>query len=98
VDGVCVKHGLDPVKSGWLAPRPGRAVEPFTPTPELIHGVVVGSPLLAAVLRKTGVFSGKAVKRDGPAATVDEIRRRHRTQQELRRPHTGSPGGRPSAV
>ena len=41
VDGVCTKHGLDPVKSGWSAPRPGRMVEPFTPTPELVHGVVV---------------------------------------------------------
>jgi hypothetical protein len=98
VDGLCAKYGLDPVKSGWSAPRPGRAVEPFTPTPELVHGVVVASPLLAAVLRKAGVFSGKAVKRDVPAATVDEIRRRHRTQQELRRPQTWSPGGRPSTV
>ena len=41
------------------------------------------SPLLAAVLRKAGVFTGKSVKRDVPTATVDEIRLRHRTQQEL---------------
>jgi hypothetical protein len=98
VDGVCVKHGLDPVKSGWSAPRPGRAVEPFTPTPELVHGVVVASPLLAAVLRRAGVFSGKALTRDVPAATVDEIRRRHWAQQELRRPHKAGSGGRPSTV
>jgi len=33
----------------------------FSPTPELVHGVAVTSPALAAVLRKAGWFSGKAV-------------------------------------
>jgi len=85
VDTVCVKHGLDPVKSGWSAPKPGRTVEKFEPTPELVHGVVVASPLLAAVFRKAGVFSGKEMKRSIPASTVDEIRWRHWTQQNKRR-------------
>ena len=98
VDSVCAKHGLDPVKSGWSAPKPGRTIERFTPTPELVYGVVVASPLLASVLRKAGVFSGKDVKRDIPASTVDEIRLRHRTQQEQRESDVRSPSGRSSTV
>jgi hypothetical protein len=98
VEGVCVRHGLDPVKSGWSAPKPGRTIERFTPTPELVHGVVVASPLLAAVLRKAGVFSGKSVTRDIPAATVDEIRYRHRAQQEQRRKAIQRATDKPSAV
>lgn len=85
VENVCWRYGLDPVKSGWSAPRPGRHIERFTPTPELVHGVVVGSPLLAAVFRQAGVFSGKAAQGTVPQATVDEIRSRHRLQQEQRR-------------
>ncbi len=91
VESVCAQHGLDPVKSGWSAPKPGRTVERFAPTPELVHGVAVASPLLAVVFRKAGIFSGKQAKRDIPTATVDEIRRRHRVQQEQR-------GTNPSAV
>jgi hypothetical protein len=34
---------------------------PFTVTPELVHGVAVSSPNLANLLRKVGVFSGKAL-------------------------------------
>jgi hypothetical protein len=82
VESLCAQHGLDPVQSGWSAPRPGGASERFTPTPELVHGVAVASPLLAVVLRKAGVFSGKAIKRDIPASTVDEIRLRHLLRQE----------------
>lgn len=85
VESVCAKHGVDPVKSGWTAPKPGRTVEKFTPTPELVHGVVVASPLLAAVFRKAGVFSGKEAKQAWPATTVHEIRCRHWRQQEQRR-------------
>jgi hypothetical protein len=93
---VCAKHGLDPGKSGWSAPKPGRTIEPFSPTPELVHGVVVASPLLASVFRKAGVFSGK--KRDIPASTVDEIRQRHRTQQEQRKQEIERRTEKPSAV
>jgi len=85
VESVCRRHGLDPVKSGWSAQRPGRHVEKFTPTPELVHGVEVGSPLLASIFRKAGVFSGKAATPAVPAATVDEFRSRHHDEQEQRR-------------
>ena len=98
VECVCAKYGLDPEKSGWSAPKPGRTIEPFTPTPELVHGVVVASPLLASVLRKAGVFSGKKIKRDVPASTVDEIRRRHRNQQEQRKEEIERQTDKPSAV
>lgn len=85
VENVCARFGVDPVKSGWTAPKPGRTIEKFTPTPELVHGVVVASPLLAAVFRKAGVFSGKEAKQQWPATTVHEIRCRHWMQQEQRR-------------
>jgi hypothetical protein len=62
VEDVCYRHGVDPVKSGWSAPRPGRKIHAFRPTPELVHGVTVGHPGLALALRKMGVFSGKEVK------------------------------------
>jgi hypothetical protein len=61
VEEVCYRHGIDPVRSGWSAPRPGRKVHAFRPTPELVHGVTVGHPGLAKVLRKLGFFSGKVV-------------------------------------
>ena len=56
---MCSKHGVDPVKNGWASPRPGRTVHAYRPTPELVHGVTVGDPGLALVLRKLGYFSGK---------------------------------------
>jgi hypothetical protein len=37
-------------------------VQPFRPTPELVHGVSVGHPELARVLKKLGFFSGKGLK------------------------------------
>lgn len=61
VEDACRRHGVDPVKSGWSAPRPGRAVHEFRPTPELVHGVTVGHPGLALLLRKMGCFSGKVL-------------------------------------
>jgi hypothetical protein len=85
VESICAKHGVDPVESGWSAPRPGRHIERYTPTPELVHGVVVSSPLLAAVFRRSGVFSGKTAKNTIPLAMVDEIRQRHIRHQEQRR-------------
>ncbi|WP_420127712.1 hypothetical protein [Longimicrobium sp.] len=56
---ACRRHGLDPARSGWVAPRPHGAVAPFRPTPELVHGVTVANPFLADMLRKLGYFSGK---------------------------------------
>ncbi|SHE69193.1 hypothetical protein [Chryseobacterium sp. OV279] len=55
---ACRKAGLDPEKSGWIAPRTHQ-VSQFTPTPELVHGVTVSNPFLASVLRKNKYFSGK---------------------------------------
>jgi hypothetical protein len=59
VEETCRKHGVDPIKKGWIAPPPGRRVEKFQPTPELVHGVAVAGPELASVLRKAGWFSGR---------------------------------------
>lgn len=98
VESVCTKHGLDPVKSGWTAPRPGGHIERFSPTPELVHGVAVSSPELAAVFRKAGVFSGKSAKGTVPLATVAEIRSRHIIQQERRRQEDIQSEGNPKAV
>ncbi|MBD2767840.1 hypothetical protein IC235_08030 [Hymenobacter sp. BT664] len=60
VASACRQAGLDPLKSGWLAPRP-HGVVPFRPTPELVHGVSVTNPYLAAVLKRHRYFSGKPV-------------------------------------
>ncbi len=59
IEETCLKFGIDPVKRGWISPPPERKIERFEPTPELVHGVQVGSPELGAVLRKAGWFSGK---------------------------------------
>jgi hypothetical protein len=44
-----------------IAPPPDRKVARYSPTPELVHGVEVSSPQLAALLRSLGVFSGKPI-------------------------------------
>lgn len=58
VEDVCALHGVSPV--GWVTPPPKKRPVAFAPTPELVHGVTVSSPHLAAILRKAGWFSGKA--------------------------------------
>lgn len=63
VEAACRRHGVDPSTKGWTRPRPDCVAEPFRPTPELVHGVEVGYPGLALLLRKAGVFSGKTLKR-----------------------------------
>jgi hypothetical protein len=62
VEAICQRHGLDPAKSSWIAARTGPMPQPFSPTPELVHGVTVAHPGLATILRKMGVFSGKGIK------------------------------------
>jgi hypothetical protein len=57
----CKEAGLDPEKSGWIAPRVHGVAE-FKPTPELVHGVTVSNPFLATVLKRHRYFSGKNVK------------------------------------
>jgi len=46
---------------GWIAPRE-KTVARFSPTPELVHGVIVSCPELAVELRKAGYFGGKSKK------------------------------------
>lgn len=57
----CKQAGLDPEKSGWIAPRVHGVAE-FKPTPELVHGVTVSNPFLATVLKRHRYFSGKYAK------------------------------------
>ena len=59
VIAACAAAGINPETSGWVAPRI-QGVAPFTPTPELVYGVSIGNPFLAAYLRKHKVFSGKS--------------------------------------
>lgn len=56
----CNEAGIDPEKSGWIAPRV-HGVASFTPTPELLHGVEISNPFLAGILKKNKFFSGKKV-------------------------------------
>lgn len=55
VEAACADVGV-PAKS-WVAARVPRAV-PFTPTPELVHGVSVASPELVDILRRAGWYAG----------------------------------------
>ncbi|MEU4129632.1 hypothetical protein [Streptomyces wuyuanensis] len=59
VEEVCARHRVDPVAGGWTAQRPAPQAVRFSRTPELVHGVAVGDPLMASALRSAGVFSGK---------------------------------------
>lgn len=78
VEEVCRRHGVDPVKGGWIAPPPERRVETFTPAPELVHGVAVADPNLAKVLRRAGWFSGQNVRwPEGPTDPVAVVRDEH---------------------
>lgn len=64
VESICQKYNVDPVSKGWIVPRPPSKPVAFIPTPELVHGVSVSSPMLAEVLRNSGFFSGKTTKQD----------------------------------
>lgn len=57
----CKDAGLDPEKSGWIAPKVHGVAE-FKPTPELVHGVAVTNPFLAKALKRHRYFSGKNAK------------------------------------
>ena len=59
VEAACRRQGLDPVRAGWSAPLVSTKAVAYRATPELVHGVEVASPEMAAVLRAAGVFSGK---------------------------------------
>lgn len=60
IRAACARHGVDPEKTGWTGPRARRAVEIWRPTPELVHGVVVGNPVVASAMRRLGYFAGPA--------------------------------------
>jgi hypothetical protein len=64
---ACRAHGLDPLATGWTAPLPNRGRGTFRLTPDLVHGVTIGDPVWAGLLRKAGVFSGKALSGDRAA-------------------------------
>jgi hypothetical protein len=57
---ACQRHGVDPDRSGWTQPYRQDFTELPEPARDLVHGVVVTSPLLASVLRGIGVFSGQS--------------------------------------
>jgi hypothetical protein len=75
VIAACHAAGRDPVAGGWVEGRVARNPVPFTPTPELVHGVEVASPELALLLRGMRVFSGKPL-RPPPEGLLARLRRR----------------------
>jgi hypothetical protein len=84
---TCNRFGIDPLKSGWLARRGEKSVESFSPTPELVHGVIVSSPAMAKVMRRMGVFSGKTLRVDNVEVDIymliaaEEARSAHFAEQ-----------------
>lgn len=64
IETTCKRAGIDPVKSGWSSARPRTAIETFRATPELVHGVNVGNPYMAAFLKRLGAFSGRPLRED----------------------------------
>ena len=55
IEAACLEAGVP--STGWVKPRP-KTVAAFAPTPELVHGVMVASPELAAQLKKAGFYAG----------------------------------------
>lgn len=55
---ACKEAGIDPEKSGWIAPRT-HGLSEFKPTPELVHGITVSNPFMAKILRQNKYFSGQ---------------------------------------
>ncbi|NAS21584.1 hypothetical protein GT755_07790 [Herbidospora sp. NEAU-GS84] len=60
VEQACAAANLNPHESGWTAAPATHQVATFEPTPELVHGVTVADPVWASLLRRAGVFSGRA--------------------------------------
>ncbi|ASZ15061.1 hypothetical protein CK934_22250 [Chitinophaga sp. MD30] len=61
----CKGAGLHAEQSGWIAPKT-HGVVPFTPTPELVYGVSISNPYIAAMLKRSKYFSGKGGQRIFP--------------------------------
>lgn len=72
IEDACARHGVK--GKGWIAPR-GEFVEDFTPTPELLHGVIVESAALGTLLKKQGYFAGpsKRKRSHGPVAGIVKV-------------------------
>jgi len=66
VENVCKKHHVAPQK--WTGPLLAQKAVPFTATPELVHGVAISSPDLAAHLKQAKWFSGK------PSQALENVR------------------------
>lgn len=62
IEAACAAEQIDPVRTGWSTARARTAIAAFRPTPELVHGVAIRNPYLAAYLRQAGAFSGKPLK------------------------------------
>jgi hypothetical protein len=58
IEAACAAVGVESRRTGWSAARPRMYVEPTRPTPETVHGVIVGHPALAAFLRRIDAFGG----------------------------------------
>ncbi len=69
VEMVCATYGVDPEK--WTGCKKDHKPVEFRATPELVHGVAVSSPFLAAAMRKGGAFSGKGLKGEMPPVEID---------------------------
>jgi hypothetical protein len=73
LEQACDRLGIDPLKSGWLARRGEKHVEPFVPTPELVHGIIVSSPVMAKAMRKSGTFAGQPLRLGSVDVGTDEL-------------------------
>lgn len=70
---ACTAEGLDPETTGWVAPLAKGELGTVTPTPELVHGITVGDPILAAVLRRAGAWSGGPIRWDLLAPVAQSV-------------------------
>jgi hypothetical protein len=73
VKKVCDKYGIDADKKGWIARHGKKKIEKFVPTPELVHGVVIGCPAMAKAMHKCGIFSGKLIKLRKADVNLDDL-------------------------
>lgn len=61
---ACMDESIEAETTGWTAPLAKGALGSVTPTPELVHGITVGDPILASILRRAGVWSGSEIRWD----------------------------------
>lgn len=63
---ACSKFGMVAEDSGWTGAYRQDELAVTLPAPELVHGVQVGCPLLATLIRKSGALSGRNSQAWGP--------------------------------